>query len=366
MLSKLQQSRIEQQLEEIFRHVKSSQIWVTVEDESSEKASEQSGKSAKERRTRQVWTEQDYYTLLIYSYLGCSRAFLTEILGRASSKVFSKIQKHQKMLALCKQTLTVSNKPVPIQLLNKTKFFYLIRYLTTMQNFSVFVKKEDLNQSQKNTIAQFVPAFLQQSSHSEKQLREKIIARGLAPTEIEQILLCIDKEKNIHDRSSKNRQMLSIKRDEKLRRKGRQQETSTPEKKPYEVQKRPKMSTVMPQLKLEMKSSEAKEALLEDDSSSSNSLLEYYSAPVGELDFKYFSDSDNVKRANSTNQVTLKRQMSNHTANKPLNRAYPEEQAKPTNTFIPIPPPGKQQIPQRCSNMSLFAFLQPQSHSLQY
>ena len=56
-----------------------------------------------------------------------------------------------------------------------------------------------------------------------------------------------------------------------------------------------------------MKSSEAKEALLEDDSSSSNSLLEYYSAPVGELDFKYFSDSDNVKRANSTNQVTLKR-----------------------------------------------------------
>ena len=101
--------------------------------------------------------------------------------------------------------------------------------------------------------------------------------------------------------------MLSIKRDEKLRRKGRQQETSTPEKKPYEVQKRPKMSTVMPLLKLEMKSSEAKEALLEDDSSSSNSLLEYYSAPVGELDFKYFSDSDNVKRANSTNQVTLKR-----------------------------------------------------------
>jgi hypothetical protein len=57
------------------------------------------------------------------------------------------------MLALCKQTLTVSIKPVPIQLLNKTKFFYLIRYLTTMQNFSVFVKKEDLNQSQKNTIA---------------------------------------------------------------------------------------------------------------------------------------------------------------------------------------------------------------------
>lgn len=90
------------------------------------------------------------------------------------------------MLALCKQTLKASNKPVAIQMWKKTNFFYLIRYLTTMMSFSVYVRNEgDLSKSQLEMMSQFVPAFLQQSKDSDEQLRKKIISRGLTSTEIE-------------------------------------------------------------------------------------------------------------------------------------------------------------------------------------
>jgi hypothetical protein len=48
---------------------------------------------------RILWTENDYNVLLMNSYLGVTRNEIKDVLGRSTSKIFSKIQKHQKMIS---------------------------------------------------------------------------------------------------------------------------------------------------------------------------------------------------------------------------------------------------------------------------
>ena len=48
----------------------------------------------KKPNRRELWTDDDYCQLLLYSYQGTDRKTLQSILNRTTSKIFSKIQKH--------------------------------------------------------------------------------------------------------------------------------------------------------------------------------------------------------------------------------------------------------------------------------
>ena len=93
-----------------------------------------------------MWTENDYNTLLLNSYLGITRTEIKNILGRSTSKIFSKIQKHQKMLKNVQKTLEVAlkgnkAKVISAENINKAEFFYLDRYFTTMKQFSDYCQE---------------------------------------------------------------------------------------------------------------------------------------------------------------------------------------------------------------------------------
>ena len=48
----------------------------------------------KKPNNREMWSDQEYCQLLLYSYQGTDRKTLQLILSRTTAKIFSKIQKH--------------------------------------------------------------------------------------------------------------------------------------------------------------------------------------------------------------------------------------------------------------------------------
>ena len=136
----------------------------------------QSNKKKPEKR--EIWTDEDYCQLLIYSYQGKDRKTLQSILGRSTAKIFSKLQKH---MLLAKSVIkSMISSPIKslsdritmqhLEQISPGCFRNIQRYLIVMKTLALYLKSQDLASSKREQVTRMIPQFLQESTEDVNQL----------------------------------------------------------------------------------------------------------------------------------------------------------------------------------------------------
>ena len=114
--------------------------------------------SKKKPEKREIWTDEDYCQLLIYSYQGADRKTLQTILGRSTAKIFSKLQKHMLLAknvikSLISSPIKSLSDRITMQHLEQICpgcFKNIQRYLIVMRNLAVYLDSQDLPRFKRN------------------------------------------------------------------------------------------------------------------------------------------------------------------------------------------------------------------------
>ena len=127
---------------------------------------------------REIWTDEDYCQLLIYSYQGTDRKTLQSILGRSTAKIFSKLQKHMLLAknvikSLISSPIKSLSDRITMQHLEQICpgcFKNIQRYLIVMKTLALYLESQNLATFKKAQVTRMIPQFLQESTEDVNQL----------------------------------------------------------------------------------------------------------------------------------------------------------------------------------------------------
>ena len=129
------------------------------------------------RRTqcaRELWPAEELVELIKLSVEGTTRTQLHLKFQRSTSKIFSKIQKHTKMLQGLARSLQAGKLQSACQ--DRESFDSLLKYIRTYRSLAEVLKEEDHLAQLRSVVPQFLTASLPQDLDL---ILKRILSRGL-------------------------------------------------------------------------------------------------------------------------------------------------------------------------------------------